>query len=184
MSTSPSASTSWFWQARALRPRPADVSCPGTPPASGRRTTPRGARGQGTVTAGRRGRRCYQLGCHPTRRRPALPRRNCRSARPFRARSPGGAPHPSCPAPSYPAGSPQSGFPSHSTSLPSPTQPSPASRRAPSFAASARLPRLGQPRALADPHLPCPGPHRRGRCITAARRPGTALQSRQRAPPC
>ena len=119
----------------------------------------------------------------PEATRAPSPGRRVQSARPLSARSPGSAPLPICPAPSC-AGSPQSGFPSQSTSLPSPTQPSPASRRVPSSAASARLLGLPRPRVLADPHLPCPGPHHRRRCITAARRPGTALQSRQRAPPC
>lgn len=140
------------------------------------------------MTAGRRGRRCYQLGCHPAGEvsLAPLPGRDIRSARLLPACSPHGDPplsRPAAPRPPAP-GVPQSEFSSYSISLPSPTQPSLASRRAPSSAASVWLPGLPQPRALADPHLPCPGPHRRGRCITAERRPGTALQSRQRAPPC
>ena len=62
---------------------PAKVSCAGTPPPRGLRTpTRRGTRGQGAVTAGQRGRRCYQLGCHPARRRLALPRRDGESSPP------------------------------------------------------------------------------------------------------
>lgn len=133
------------------------------------------------MTAGRRGRRCYEPGCHPSREAIRAPSRE------LPVRSPPQRPLAwRLPRTPLPRGvvTPQSRFPSPSTSLPSPTQPSPASRCAPSFTASARLPGLPGPRASSGPHLPCPGPHRRGRCITAARRPGTALQSRQRAPPC
>lgn len=76
------------------RPRPADLHCPGTSPPRGRRMpTRRGARGQGAVTAGRRGRRCRQLGCHRAREATRAPSQG-RLLRPPtpHPRSPGGAP--------------------------------------------------------------------------------------------
>lgn len=68
-------------------------------------------------------------------------------------------------------------------SLPSPTQPS-RHPEPPAPADSVPPSRTPRPPSLAEPHLPCPEPDHRGRCITAARRPGTELHGRQRAPPC
>lgn len=109
MSTSHSASTSGSAKPVPSCPRPADASCPDTLPRCGRRTTTRhGARGQGTVTARRRGRRCSQLGCHPSREATRAPSQEMPVRSPLSARSPGGAPRRAAPHPPFPGGVPPS----------------------------------------------------------------------------
>lgn len=137
---------------------PAKVSCAGTPPPRGLRTpTRRGTRGQGAVTAGQRGRRCYQLGCHPARRRLALPRRDGESSPPAHY------PPARRAAPPYPfVLHPHVRGPLSPGSRPSPL-PSPPPHNRPRRPAASHPPppppdSWDPPAPVpADPHQPCPG---------------------------